>query len=143
MTWTKKLFDRINHALSSREHDQEDDDDIDTYIDCKYYGIEDFQKLKLKPEKSFSIFHLNIHSVQAHISDLRILLGMLDFDFDFICLSESKLIKGIEPEIDITLDGYQPPEGTPSEAEKGGVLIYARNGIDFIPRNDLIQQQRT
>ena len=131
----KKLFDRINHAIA--HNDQEDEDGIDTFVDCKYYGVEEFQKLKLRPDKTFSVFHLNIHSVQAHIDDLRILLGMLEFEFDFICLSESKIIKGIEPKIDISLEGYQTPEGTPTEAEKGGVLIYAKNGIDFVPRNDL------
>ena len=130
----KKLFDRINHAVST---DQNDDDEIDTYIDCKYYGVEDFNKLKIKSEKSFSVFHLNIHSVQAHINDLRILIGMLDHTFDFICLSESKIMKGIEPQIDIKIDGYQPPEGIPTEGEKGGVLIYAKNGINYLPRNDL------
>ena len=130
----KKLFDRINHAVST---DQNDDDEIDTYIDCKYYGVEDFNKLKIKSEKSFSVFHLNIHSVQAHINDLRILIGMLDHRFDFICLSESKIMKGIEPQIDIKIDGYQPPEGIPTEGEKGGVLIYAKNGINYLPRNDL------
>ena len=130
----KKLFERINHAIHA---DQNDDDEIDTYIDCKYYGVEDFQKLKVKSEKTFSIFHLNIHSVQAHIEDLRVLIGMLDHKFDFICLSESKIMKGIKPQIDISIDGYQSPEGTPTEGEKGGVLIYAKNGINYIPRNDL------
>ena len=62
---------------------------------------------------------------------------MLDYKFDFICLSESKILKGSPPQIDINIDGYQPPEGTPTEGEKGGVLIYARNGINYIPRNDL------
>ena len=132
----KKLFNRINNAVALH-HNDNDDDVLDTYTDCKYYGIEDFQKLKVKPEKSFSIFHLNIHSVQAHIEDLRILLGMLDFDFDFICLSESKIMKGTVPQIDINIEGYQTPEGTPAEGEKGGVLLYAKNGIDYVPRNDL------
>merc|ERR1739841_162625 len=90
-----------------------------------------------RTEKSFSIFHLNIHSVQAHIEDLRVLIRMLDHKFDFICLSESKIMKGIQPQIDINIDGYQPPEGTPIEGEKGGVLIYAKNGINYVPRNDL------
>ena len=133
----KKLFERINHAISIGQNDDNGDDEIDTYIDCKYYGVEDFQKLKIKPEKSFSVFHLNIHSVQAHIDELRILIGMLDYEFDFICLPESKIVKGSEPQIDINIDGYQPPEGTPTEGEKGGVLIYAKNGINYIPRNDL------
>ena len=82
----KKRFDRINHAVAT---DPNDDDETDTYIDCKCYGVEDFQKLKIKSEKSFSIFHLNSHSEQAHIDELRILIGMLDHKFDFICLLES------------------------------------------------------
>ena len=132
----KKLFEKINHAVSQKNN-MSDDDDLDTYIDCKYYGVDDFQKQKLKDDKSFSVFHLNIHSVQAHIEELRILLEMLNFQFDFICLSESKIKKGSDPQIDISIQGYQYPEGTPTEGEKGGVLIYAKNGIDFVPRNDL------
>ena len=62
---------------------------------------------------------------------------MLDFCFDFICISESKLSPGEIPKIDITIEGYQPPVGTPTEAGKGGVLIYAKNSINFKPRPDL------
>ena len=38
---------------------------------------------------------------------------------------------------DIKLDYYQYPVGTPTEANKGGVLIYVKEGIDFKPREDL------
>ena len=62
---------------------------------------------------------------------------MLDHNFHFICLSESKIMKGSDPQIDINIDGYQSPESTPTEGEKGGVLIYAKKGINYIPRNDL------
>ena len=62
---------------------------------------------------------------------------MLNFKFDFICISESKIKEGSEPRTDIKIDGYQPPVGTPTEAEKGGVLIYAKIGINCKPRTDL------
>ena len=62
---------------------------------------------------------------------------MLEFKFDIICLSESKIQKDCDPKIDINIDGYQFPVGTPTESAKGGVLIYVKNGINFKPRNDL------
>ena len=58
---------------------------------------------------------------------------MLEFKFDIICLSESK----IQKDCDINIDGYQSPVGTPTESVKGGVLIYVKNDINFKPRNDL------
>ena len=62
---------------------------------------------------------------------------MLEFKFVIISLSESKIQKNCEPKIDINIDGYQSPVGTPTESAKGGVLIYVKNGINFKPRNDL------
>ena len=61
---------------------------------------------------------------------------MLEFKFDIICLSESKIQKDCDPKIDINIDGYQYPVGTP-ESTKGGVLIYVKYDINFKPRNDL------
>ena len=63
---------------------------------------------------------------------------MLEFNFDIICLCESKIQKDCDPKIDINIDGYQSPVGSPTESTKGGVLIYVKNGINFKPRNDLI-----
>ena len=54
--------------------------------------------------KELSILHLNIHSIEAHIDDLRIALQLLGYNFDFICLSESKIKENYEPKIDINLD---------------------------------------
>ena len=62
---------------------------------------------------------------------------MLEFKLYIICLSESKIQKDCEPKIDITIDGYQSPVGTPTESTKCGVLIYVKNGINFEPKNDL------
>ena len=61
----------------------------------------------------------------------------MNFKFDFICLTESKIQKGCEPKIDINIQGYQPPVGVPTESTKGGVLLYAKYGLNFIPRNYL------
>ena len=55
-----------------------------------------------------------------------------------MCFSESKIIDGIGPKTNITLEGYQEPVGMHTKTTKGGVLIYVKNGINFVPRNDLV-----
>ena len=92
---------------------------------------------KFNSSKTFSIIHLNIRSIVKHIDEFRVILAMLEFKFDIICISESKILKDYDPKIDINIDGYQSPVGTPTESAKGGVLIYVKNGITFKPRNDL------
>ena len=62
---------------------------------------------------------------------------MLDFEFDIIAISESGLQKGLHPKVDISLTGYQNPISTPTEANKGGVLIYVKSNLNFKLRNDL------
>ena len=117
--------------------DKENDYEEIPLNDCAYLSIDEFKKKKYDTSKVFSILHLNIHSVEAHIEELRITLQILDHTFDFICLSESKIIKNCEPKIDINIKNYQDPIGTPTQSTKGGVLIYVREGIDFEPREDL------
>ena len=75
--------------------------------------------------------------MNKHIEELRIILNLLNFKFDVIALSESKILKGSQPISDINLEGYHTPIGTPSEAMKGGVLLYVSNALNFKPRPDL------
>ena len=132
-----QILQQINAALERGIGESSNDDDSEPPIDCKYYSIDQFNSKKFNDTKHFAILHLNIHSLTAHISELRIILQLLNLPFNFICITETKIIKDIEPKIDISLSGYQDPVGTPTEATKGGVLIYAKKGIDFKPRKDL------
>ena len=125
------MMQKINKAIDNSFNFNDDKVDLDTEnkinpIDCKYYTI-----------NQFSILHLNIHSLEFHMEELRIVIKLIKFEFDFICLTESKIRKNFEPKSDITIDDYQPPVGTPTEASKGGVLIYVKKGTDYIPREDL------
>ena len=99
--------------------------------------MDEFTSAKFNSSKTFSIIHLNIHSIEKQIDEFRIILDILEFKIDIICLSESKIQKDCDPKIDINIDGYQSPVGTPTESAKGGVLIYVKNGINFTPSNDL------
>ena len=131
---TRKINDAIKNGI---DYDSEDDDECSDSIDCKYYTIDSFNKQKFNSDKYFTLLHLNIHSLEFHIDELRPTIQLLNTPFDFICLSESKIRVGKQPKVDISIDGYQDPVGTPTEASKGGVLIYVKTGIDFHQRNDL------
>ena len=77
-------------------------------------------KVTFKSSTALSIFHLSIHSIQLHIDELRILLEILEFKFDIIAISESKL--NCQPIVDINLKGYHSPYSKLTEANKGGTL---------------------
>ena len=81
--------------------------------------------------------HLHVHSIERHIDEIQVFLDLLKFQFDVLCFSESKIVEGFNPKTSILLEGYQEPLGMPKKATKGGVLIYVKNGITFVPRDDL------
>ena len=133
----KTLFDQLNLAIQNSLAEL-GDDSLDPPHNCQYYSTDDFLKQKFKSDKSFSVFHINIHSIDLHIEELRTALQLLDFKFDFLCISESK-ISHDQPltKFDISLDGYQAPLSTPTKATKGGVLLYAKTGLNIKPRSDI------
>ena len=134
----KLLFEKLNMMSNNLTDDDNDDDEFGNIVSkCKYFSLDDFKLERFVSGKNFSIFHLNIHSIEAHIHELRTLLILLEFQFDFICISESKLSKNNNPQLDISIEGYQSPIGTPTESTKGGVLIYVKSGISVKPRPDL------
>ena len=129
---------KLNNHLSNAvlPSDEESDDNVSP-VNCNYYSLEEFSEAKFDKSKTFSIFHLNIHSIEKHLDSLKCLLLMINFNFDILTISESKLLLDSPSQIDLTIEGYQSPVSVPTEAMKGGVLLYVREGIDFNPRADL------
>ena len=139
------IIDKLNNLLQQqninttddKDHDysNQPDNEFDQPLTCSYFSCEDFVDAKIDSRKNFSILHLNIHSIQRHVEELRVLLHALNFKFDIIAISESKLKH--DPQVDITLHGFHAPHCKLTEAEKGGTLIYVSNELDFKPRKDL------
>ena len=132
------MFDKLNIEIeeyNSRVINNENESEYNNPLTCNYYDIDEFTKCKFNSSKTFSIMHLNIHSIQLHIDELKNLLKMLDYTFDIITISESKLKK--DPIINIEIPGYKTPCITKTEAEKGGTLIYVLKDINFKRRKDL------
>ena len=129
----------LNKYLDKFSSNDDEDENISP-INCKYYEPHEFDKAKFNSSKSFSIFHLNIHSIQKHIDTLKTLISTLEsenFQFDIIAITESKLKTNCEPTVDISLENYHAPESTPSDANKGGVLLYINKIHNYKPRKDL------
>ena len=117
------MYDRINNWINKLNLKTLDDDNIVTNeSNCNYFTVDEFKDLTNDCGESFSILHLNIHSVQLHIDEFRTFLDTLNYKFDIIALSETKLQN--EPAANISITGYQKPIHTFTEATKGGVCLY-------------------
>ena len=93
-----KQISELNEFMQQKFHmmssNIDNDCDATPPINCNYYDTDEFRKAKFDSSKSFSIFHLNIHSIQKHIEELKTTLQMLNYKFDILAISESKLQKG-------------------------------------------------
>jgi exonuclease III len=72
------------------------------------------------------MFHLNIASLSLHLDDLKVLLRLLDYPFDVIAVSETKIKEGFDPITNIYIDGYNFVH-TPTKTDFGGVGLFIKN----------------
>ena len=126
----KKTLKLISNLISENT-----DPDIEEPSFCSYYKTRKFYSSNFKNEKTLSIFHLNIASLHYHFDDILILLDTLDFTFDILTFTETKLKDGDKPRQ--IKDNYYDIEHTPTEASKGGTIIYAAKHLFSKPRKDL------
>ena len=92
----QRLIDKLNNLIEKGTYNisnfAEPDEIYDEPpISCSYFSCKEFVDSKFQADKNFSILHLNIHSINLHIDDLRILLKTINYKFDVLALSESKL----------------------------------------------------
>ena len=129
------MFDRINNWVNELNLTDDDENFDNNNINCNYVNIDEFKDLKRSSNESFSMLHLNIHSLQLHIDELQAFLNVLNFKFDIIALCETKLQN--EPSANVSIEGYNILIFTYTEANKGGVCIYVADNLNFKLRNDL------
>ena len=135
-----KMFFRGLNDFNTHQNDihndlTEESVDLTPIIDCKYFDINSF-KIHKVDNKHFSILHLNIGSLGAHKDELETVLSLLNYKFDIIGISETKIIQDITPNYDISIEGYKH-FSTPTLANKGGVIIYIAEKFNSKPLNEL------
>ena len=128
-----KMYLKGLNEFNNFQNNSSEDDSLPP-ISCKYEDVISFKYTYNK--KAFSVFHNNIASLSKHKEELEVILNMLNFKFDVIGISESKLKKGITPDFDIKIKGYKE-YSTPTESDKGGVLLYIAEHLHSVPRKDL------
>ena len=132
-----KLFftEMNNFSIAQSDPLNDDDMDISPLINCKYVDINTLSQQKVN-NKTFSIIHLNIASLEKNKDEFEATLSLLKFKFDVIGISETKIKKGSDPKYDLKISGYKHFH-TPSEANKGGVIIYVLEKYDTKPCKNL------
>ena len=105
-----------------------------------YYSTSELNNLVMSKNmnKSLSLIHTNIESLQAKEDRLKLLLTSIELKFDIIALTETwnhenKKNMFIPP----IIEGYLPYEGTTGSSLKGGCGFYIKDTLNYIPRPDL------
>ena len=126
------LLSQINNLT---DNDNSEDDNLPN---CKYQDISYFTNhiIKVMKSKDLSLFHLNVGSLPKKFNKFKYLINQLQIEFDFIDITESKLIKDMTPTTNINLNDYVI-DHTPTESSAGGALLYINKNHSYQPRNDL------
>ena len=106
-------------------------------LDSMYLTLEQFnQKIKkVQNSLELSLFHLNIQSLNSKLSEFRLLIGLIDVDFDVIVLSEIW-----STNIDFysnILCNYSLHIDLPVGSRVGGVGIFVKKSLCVTCRHDL------
>ena len=136
----KKIFnqcDSIEELLNNDEHKSEENINLQTQVNSKYYDIKQLNSLKIDLPSSFSLFHVNIASLDKHIDDLKLILSLIERKFDILGISEHKIRKNSLPSNNIKIPGYKDFIFEPTEIACGGTGFYIKDNLDHIPRIDL------
>ena len=121
-----------NHHINDCDNNEEDLD-LTPIIDCKYVDLNSFRVFE--DHNKFSLLHLNIASLSLHKEELENVLAMLNFKFDIIGITETKIKKALF-QITMSIKGYQH-YFTPTESNKGGVILYIAEQHNCKPRKYL------
>ena len=133
-----KKFVRQCSAIENQLNDQGDEnDETSSLVNSQYYDIKNLNSIKFDKSSSFSLMHVNIASLDAHIDDLRTVLSRLKTKFDIIGISEHKISKGKLPSNNIKLPGYNEFIFEPTATTHGGTGFYIKSDLDYKPRPDL------
>ena len=111
-----------------------DDNDHHTFINSKYYDINELNALNNKVNY-FGILHLNIASLSKHFDSLSNFLSMIKFNFPIIGLCEHK-IRSNSFINNISLPGYTFCYDE-TKSTHGGTGFYINDKFSYVKRNDL------
>ena len=132
----KSLLSDLNTINNDHNNIIETDSANFSSTSCKYMEYQDFNMETQNTKSNFSTLHLNISSMSKHFDEFCTLLSLLQHNFTFIGISETRFLKNQEPTSNFSIPGYKSVS-TPTESSAGGVLLYISNSVSYKPRPDL------
>ena len=75
-------------------------------INSDYYELDAFKHKTKNMKKSFGLFYINIGSLNLHFDELHTALNLLDYPFEVIGVTETKLSENLKYKTNISLKGY-------------------------------------
>ena len=115
------LINQFNNATPENNNDPK------KISSSKYYDINEMHSIKIPQyNKSLSLFHINICSLNKNFDDLQHLLSSTKNVFDIIAVSETRTTKQIFLLNNLNLNNYSF-EFTPTETSAGGTHLYITN----------------
>ena len=111
-------------------------------INFDYYTVEQFSnKVNVNHDRSsqnnsFSVIHCNIRSLSANCDNLCTLLTDLDYPFNIIGLSETKIKHDVGQISNTDIPGYDFIS-QPTLSNAGGVGFFVKHGLQYHPRVDI------
>ena len=115
----KETFTDLNNALNN----------------CKYYNECEFSNIGANHSKDLSLLSMNINGLLGKQDDLLTLLKQLKLKFDIIAVSETHLNETSEKYMRI--DNYNALFNSRKFKGWGGVALFIRSNLTFIPRPDI------
>ena len=132
-----ELTSRLSNLPNLDGHDVENH--LLPEVNFKYYLTTEFQNAqsisRVTTGSSFSVLHCNVRSLSANHDSLMSLLSDLDFEFDVIGISETKIMQGKDLITNISIPDYSFIS-QPTLYNAGGVGFFIKDKIKFHARDD-------
>ena len=109
-------------------------------IEANYFSAEETSKKlrEISDDTSFSLFHLNIRSMNKNFEQFNLLLGECQYKFSIICLTETWCSdETFRNNSNFQLDEYDSIHLGRKNKRGGGICLYVHNSLSFKTRNDL------
>ena len=100
-----------------------------------YYVEDEFNSYTKKLNTKFSVFHLNIQSLNCHHKEIIAYLQLLDLKFDYICLTE--VWKTNLSSYQSISEDYIPFFAEPTDTNVGGVAMFVKNDYNICKEKNL------
>ena len=89
-------------------------------IDCKYYSVNEYNKLK--NNKYFNLFHSNVNSLEAKFGNFHEFLSSTSNKLDILAITETSEKVNENFKINVEIKGYKM-FSTSSKTNKGGTAL--------------------